>query len=449
MLYNSIVGFISSFTKQKGVDAKLKSSIYSRLIKGGAWSLLGNICSKGILLLSTIIVSHILGKIGYGQYSIIRTTIFMFIALASVGVGATTTKYISQHRDNNIQKAYNIYVVASIFAIIFGFITSIAICYFSGWISLSQLNAPYLSDSIKYGAVLLFFCTLNGAQSGTLAGFEDFKSIAKNSLISSVIEIVSITVFTIIWGLNGALIGSGIAYMVLTILNNRQINTYFKDRVRKSIKNIKKDEISIIWYFGVPAALCNLMVIVALWITRTFLVRETNFGEIAIYNAADQIRAFILFIPTSLSAIILPVLTNIKHSKEQNSYNQVLSLNIIVNISISAFVALLICILSKPILHLWGNEYNDIIPLIILAVSAIFSSFATVVGQAIASQGKMWIGFICNLIWAVIVVVLSIAFVRNGLGAKGLALAILIAYIAHGMYQYAILKTLLKKQIYN
>lgn len=418
----------------------LQSPVGARLLKGGFWSLAGNVLSKGLVLLSTIAIAHILGKTGYGEYSMIRTTIFMFIALASVGVGATTTKYISQYRNSDIQKAYNIYVVSSIFSIIFGLLTSILIFIFAGWIATNQLDAPYLSESICYGALLMFFCTVNGAQNGALSGFENFKDIAINSFISSIVEICMICILALRWGINGALIGSGIGYVVLTIINHRSINRNFSSLVQLNIKQIKKDDVSVIWKFGVPAALCNVLVLFALWISRAYLVRETNFGEVAIYNAADQVKTFILFIPTALSVIILPILTNVKHTSDTNTYNSLLRYNIFVNVGISLIIALIVCLLANPILSLWGNGFEEPLPLIILSLSAIFSSFATVIGQAIASQGKMWTGFMFNLIWAALVVGLAYYFIARGMGATGLALSILCAYILHGLYQYVYLK---------
>ncbi|MBD5267002.1 MAG: oligosaccharide flippase family protein [Bacteroides sp.] len=421
------------------------SPIGKRLLTGGFWSLSGNIVSKAILLLSTIVVAHILGKNGYGEYSIIRTTIFMFIALASVGVGATTTKYISQYRDSDIQKAYNIYLVSAIFSIVFGVITAIIVIILSQWIAADQLNAPYLSDSIKYGALLLFFCTINGAQSGALAGFENFKEVAKNTCISSLVEIVLISVLAFFYGINGALVGSAGGYIVLTAINYLSIRKHFDGCARTKVSDIRRDEFRTVWVFGVPAALCNLLVICALWMSRTYLVQETNFGEIAIYNAADQVNSIIVFVPSSLGAILLPILTNIKHTDSKGNYNIMLKYNIMSNIGISLMLAIPIICLSKPILHLWGPDFDNTLPLIILSASSIFSSFAMVVGQAIASQGKMWAGFLCNLIWALLVVVISHVFIRRGLGATGLAMAILIAYALHGMYQYVYLRYCLLK----
>lgn len=369
----------------------------------------------------------------------------MFIALASLGVGSVTTKYISQYRSSDIQKAYNIYLISTVFSILFGFFTSVLVYFAAKWIATTQLNAPYLTDSIRYGALLLFFCTINGAQTGSLIGFESFKEIAINSFSASIIELIAVCLLAYYWGVNGALIGSAISYVFLSIVNNRIIKKTFGHSVKTNINLIRKEDLNTIWAFGVPAALCNLLIIFALWSSRTYLVRETNFGEIAIYNAADQIKTFILFIPIALSSLVLPILTNVKHTGSREQYNKVLNYNIAVNVGISSVVAIIVIIFANKILNLWGKSFDDSKPLIILAISAIFSAFATVVGQSIASQGKMWAGFICNLIWAAIVIIFSRFFIGIGMGATGLALSILIAYILHSIYQYVYLKGWLMK----
>ena len=429
------------------VQRVANSPIGSRIASGSFWSLSGNVMSKGVLLLSSIIVAHILGRSEYGAYSTIRTTIFLFFTLASVGVGSLTTKYVSQFRESNLQKAYNIYVVSTLFSVIFGLATIGLIAFTSTWIATSQLDDPSLASSLNYGAILLFFCTLNAAQAGTLTGFEDFRHIAQNTLISSIVETVSIALMAMEWGINGAIIGSAGGYIVLTIINHYYIKKHFGNRVSFKFKEVNKDEIEVIWVFGIPAALCNVLVLLALWLSRTYLVRETSFGEVAIYNVADQIKTMVLFIPMTLSTILLPILTSVKYgSKDGAAYNKILKYNILINVGITFCIGLILSVLANPILSLWGKGFDRPAPLIILCGSAVFASFATVVGQAIASQGKMWAGFVCNLIWSVLVLSLSFLFIKKGYGATGLALAIMIAYFIHGIYQYAYLKYLLRHQ---
>ncbi len=421
------------------------NEIAARLLNGGFWSLAGAISSKLVILLTSIIVAHILGKIQYGEYSIIRTTIFMFIAFASLGVGAASTKYIAQYRNFDLQKAYNTYLVTSVFSTVFGIITAIVVFFTAEGIATEQLNEPNISIAIQCGAVLLMFCTVNGSQSGALAGFEDFKHIALNNFISSILELICVFIGAIYFCVEGAILGSGIGYVLLTILNHLSISKHFKKYELCGWRRLKLGDFRIIWEFGLPAALCNLLVIFALWYSRTYLVKLGGFGEIAIYNVADQIKALILFIPGALSQMILPMLTNIRANGQIGTYNKIFSYNVIINVVISTVLSIVIGLLAPFILGLWGESFVEPLPLILLAASTIFSSFATVVGQAIASQGKMWMGLLCNLIWSTIVLALSLIFVNNGLGATGLALAILISYVIHGGYQYVYLRYYLLK----
>lgn len=422
-----------------------QSPLAKRLIMGGVWSLSGNIASKGILLLTTILVAQVLGKNDYGQYSLIRTTIFMFIAFASVGVGATATKYIAQYREKDIQRAYNIYIISSIFSLIFGVITSITLILLSKEIATSQLDAPDLSRAIVWGAILLFFCTINGAQAGALSGFENFKEIARNSFFSSIIELIAILLLAYYYGVIGAIIGSGIGYIVLTITNHISIRRNFINKVIFRWELLSRNDLRTIFVFGIPSALSTLAVIFALWYIKTLLAKNSGFDQVADFNAADQIKSFILFIPAALAQIILPIITNLKENSSKKNYLKVLYVNIIINITISAFLAIIIIAFSSQIISLYGSEFRESSTLILLALSTIFSSFATVVGLGIASQGKMWAGFFFNLIWCAMVISFSTIFLIKGYGAIGLALSILIAYIIHSLYQFIYLRYFLVK----
>ena len=53
------------------------------------------------------------------------------------------------------------------------------------------------------------------------------------------------------------------------------------------------------------------------WIIRTMLVRNTSFSELAIYEAADQWKTIILFIPTAVSQIVLPILSSIVNEDQK------------------------------------------------------------------------------------------------------------------------------------
>ena len=113
--------------------------------------------------------------------------------------------------------------------------------------------------------------------------------------------------------------------------------------------------------------------------------------------------------------------------------------------SIAGVIALFVMVFSRFILGLWGSEFERPIILILLAASTIFSAFANVVGLAIASQGKMWVGFMFNLLWSIFIIVFSIYFINAGYGATGIAIAMLISYVIHSILQYIYLQLILRK----
>ncbi len=66
-----------------------------------------------------------------------------------------------------------------------------------------------------------------------------------------------------------------------------------------------------------------------------------------------------------------------------------------------------------------------------MLLTAVLQAINAVLGQVIASKGKMWDGFILNLCWALIISITALLFIKNNLGAIGLSIAVLISYISH------------------
>ena len=70
-----------------------------------------------------------------------------------------------------------------------------------------------------------------------------------------------------------------------------------------------------------------------------------------------------------------------------------------------------------------------------------FITVNNVIGQAIASQGKMWLGFYVNLIWAIVLLISCyMLVVIFPMGAVGISLAYLISYITHTIVQFIYIK---------
>ena len=163
----------------------------------------------------------------------------------------------------------------------------------------------------------------------------------------------------------------------------------------------------------------------------------------AIYEAAEQWRVIILFVPVAVGQIVLPILSSIVND-DNRKYWKVLKINILINLVVSLVIVLLVALFSRYIMSAYGEGFDDTTTLIVLSSSAIFSAVSNVVGSAIASRAKMWVGFIFNMIWAILVIAFTKIFLGMGYGALAIALSFLCSYILHTIISYVYLKVTLK-----
>jgi len=405
--------------------------IRSRVARISFWALLGSVISKGFLLVSSVIIARIIGKVHFGEYSIIQSTLSFFAVFAGFSLGTASTKYVAEFRDTDKSKTGSIIASSSLVALIFGLVFSIVLLLASSFVSVSLIGSGNLSGQLKLASAILLLNAINGAVTGALAGFEDFKSIAKISILTGVVTLVGQTLLVLTLGLPGAFVG-----LIAAFLAQYLSGLFFL--VRKCRKygislslSRPLGNLSYLWRFSLPSVLGAIIVSMTLWVSNLFLVRNGNgLNEMAVYNAAAQWQNIILFIPVAISQISLPLFSNMKNDLFR--FTKLIRYNILLNFSICLILAVLFSLFSGIIMRSYGSDFsNGSVVLIILAAAAILNSVNMVIGQIIAGLGKMWAGLFINLIWAAFFLSLSHYFISSGKGAKGLAEAMLIAYIAH------------------
>lgn len=422
-----------------------KSDIGHRMAAGAFWSMIGTALSKVLVLIGGMICARILGKEGFGEFGMIRSTISMFVVFGTAGLGLTATKHIAEFRRSAKEKIASIYLLTNGFAIISGGIVVILILVLSNYLVNNTLNTPQLLTSLRFGALLLFVTVLNGAQFGTLSGFENFKAIAQNNIIGGIAETLFMLIGAYYYGVEGAVLGFGMGFVFLFIANHCSINTTFKNYGIKIDRNqFNRQDLKLLYKFSLPAMLSSLLVTPVMWGIRAILVNHENYGELANFEIATQWRLIILFIPSAVGQIVLPILSSINTSDTQKFW-KVLKYNIMINVCISFSIAVLVCVCSPLIVSFYGSDFTNPYPLIILSFSTIFSSIAGVVGMSIQSRAKIWSGLMFNLLWAIMVGYLSYLFVNKGYGATGLSLGILISYIIHSSLQLLYLMIIFNK----
>lgn len=422
-----------------------KSPLGYRLAKGAFWSFAGAIIARGLGLASSYIVARLLGKEVFGELGILQSTVGMFQVFAGFGLGLTATKYVSEFRVSNPGRAGRIICLSEVVAAATGLIVAGFLFAYAPWLAVHTLAASHLDGFLRIGALLIFLGAMNGAQTGTLAGFELFGTIARINLIVGLATFPLTLAGAYMYKLEGVVWGLAVSMGLNWYLNYRATKAQ-AHREGISLTYMQCwNEWRIIFGFSLPTVLQSIMIGPVTWACNTILVNQPNgYAEMGIFNAANQWRNAILFLPAAMGSIVLPVLSDLQSQNDRGRYNKVVLYNVCFNGGISLLIASIIAVLAPIIMSTYGPGFSEgTSVLIISAFSAVFVAANGVVGNAIASEGKMWWGFLFNVLWAIALFAGAYSLIPV-FGAKGLASAFFIAYLFHSIWQGWYLKEIIK-----
>lgn len=404
-----------------------QSDLARRMFHGAFWSFSGTAMGKLCLLVAGVLCAHLLKQEVFGQLGMIRSTLNIFIVFGASGIGVTATKLISTYRTNDIPRLLRMTRLTFRLAWVMALVLMVFCFVLARPIARHILHAEHLTFELQIASVLLLFSILYGVQNGVLTGLEQFKIMARNTFVGSLLEAVLMVAGAYFWGLTGAIVGLGIGLGALFWVNQLSIKKHYAQYVVGEMQPTHTpNDWSMLLNDCIPATLSALMVTPTFWGIRTILLQHDGYNSLALFEAADQWKVMMLFIPTAISQMVLPILTSIRQQRQQ--FRHVLLANIALIVGISSMITLLVLLLGGPIMQLYGKGFSDKMPLVYLALSNIFSAYSNIIEMSIYSKNKMWQAFVINLFWAIALLISAYGLVERGLNATGIALAVLIAY---------------------
>jgi O-antigen/teichoic acid export membrane protein len=410
-------------------------SLRARFAVGAFWSVAGAVISRGFLLVASILCARFLGKDGFGALGIIQSTAGMFGAFAGLGLGLTATKYVSELRRQDSARAGRILALSGAAALVSGSVITVLLILAAPYLAQHVLGNPQLVVPLAIGSGLVFFGALNGTQTGALAGFEAFQSIAQVGVIGGVLSLPVIVLGVWHYGLTGAVWGSVVAMAINWGLNQRALRTECTKAAISYEFGDCRQELSVLHRFSLPALLGSTLVVSGIWVCNALLARQPQgYAELGLYAAADKWRVSIVFVPSYVSAMVMPVLSNLHGEGDKAGFRKVLRTNFKLNGGLALGLAAPIAVFAGPIMQVYGNAFRGgRMVLVVLAYSAIVEAFSAVQVQPLVAAHKMWWRFGYELSFVVLLVGLACALIPM-CGALGLAAAYGFAYSCTSLF---------------
>ena len=413
------------------------SSLGGRLARGTFWTLGGAVISRGLGLLSSIILARLLGKIAFGELGTIQSTVGLFGTFAGLGIGITATKYVAELRELESARCGRVIGFSLSAALVGGALAGVGLLGFGGWLATHTLAAPQLAPLLRAGAGLVVLSALQGAYLGALMGFAACKHAACVKW-GCTLAGVPLTVVATIWaGLTGTVwalilqtaIGCALGHWVLA-----------KEMVKAKMKisfSLSAHEWRMLWRFTLPVFCSTMLATPAAWFARTLLVNQpSGYAEAALVSAANQWMHLVNFLPWTMGGVLVPIFANLYATQRRADFMKLLRHNLVLNAGVGLAVAGPLILFAPLILGFYGPGFHEGFSIFTLTmICGVFIALNNLFSRAMQSSGRTWIDLISNGLWAVVVVVACWPLILRYQGL-GLVIAQTIAAVVQLVWQW-------------
>lgn len=388
------------------VSLFIKQKINSKLFRDSFWAVFGNGIGNALMLLSGIIIARLLGKDLYGEYGIVKTTMFYIASFATLGLGVTSTKYIASLISQNSTHVGNVIRDSMHITLLFSGLIAFVLFLSSSFLA-NFLNEASLAIAFKTLAIIIIFKAITTTQIGILAGFKKFKTIAVNSVCSGLAMFVLSIPLTYVFGLKGSLLTLLLSQMFNTLINFYSVRK--ESRITPMAKNVsyKKELI----FFSFPVALQESSFTICNWVAIMMLTKYSSLGEVGVYTASAQWNSIITMIPGLLVNVVLSYLSGSVNAKRQ--HEKTLKLMLCINFATTIFPFVIVYILANYIASFYGESFGEMSSVLrVLTFSTILEACSSVYKSELLALGKTWLLFSIRFVRDLILV-LSVFMLLN------------------------------------
>jgi O-antigen/teichoic acid export membrane protein len=379
-------------------------------------------------LVAAVATARILGQSGFGQLTLVRSTVLMLGALAGSGLGLAATTHVAELRENDPSRAGRMVGLLTNAALVLG-----TPAFFGCWVFARPLAAwlspePGLEPALRAGAVLLLVGAFSGVLSGALIGLEAFRSGARLLVLEGVLGLFLIPAGAWVAGVTGAVMGSVLAALVALPFKQATLARHLRSAGIVVVRWHAAGEWRGLTRLALPATLLGFCVQPFEWWARVELARPSGgLGELGLFAAAFSWGNAVIFLPAQVTGPALPILTHTAAAGDRAALGRLLRSLALVTAALSAGVALPLMLLARPIMSAYGAGFAAGAPVLLVVLAAYcVAPFSGLFRSILASTGRMWWQLAHSVIWGV--ALLAAFGVLSTRGALGLALSYLVAY---------------------
>ncbi len=398
------------------------------LVKGAGIAFVGILLAKMLAYTYRIIIARYYGPADYGLFSIGVAVFTIFSVIAMMGLNNAIvhyTAYFRSKRDDSRTKGVIMFSFKVVMPV--SVLLTALLFLFSDLIADVFFHTAELATVLRIFSLALPFYSLVLIGSVVFVGFQKNKyQVYSDNVVSNVLKIVFLVAFS---AMGLGMMGIVSSWLAATIVAG-VLSVYYIYRVFPGMKGTKPVYTNReIFTYALPLFFSNVMLVVFSYTDIILLGYFPNvtMAGVGIYSAGVTIAQLLTIITIALTALFLPILTELHTSNQRegfnNMYRTVTRWAFFVN-----FPALLMMIFfSRQIINIFfGSEFvSGSIALILLGTGYLLFSISTIPFLLLNSIRKTRVVFYVTAIALLFSVVLNVLLIP-AYGIEGAATSVVI-----------------------
>lgn len=290
-----------------------------------------------------------------------------------------------------------------------------------------RLGGTDTSGAMGIAALIMGVEIVSGGAMGVLAGFEDYRSIGRVSVLSGVMMLAASIALALRSGVTGAITGLALASgarlfgLVWAVIGHCKARGLKLD-VTKGIA-----EIGILRTFSLPLVLSTAVVGPVMWYAQFLLgVQPNGLDALGLFGAAMRLQSIPMFLGLALGLPMVPILASAR--KGQSTWFD--HINLMISWAPGVLIALPVLAFPELLGILFGPEFRSPEATRTASIVMFFglvNLYKQGLGRVIIARGRVRLSVVSNGVWAVVVLSLAPFAVQHG--SAGLAWSLVVAYL--------------------
>jgi O-antigen/teichoic acid export membrane protein len=333
------------------------ASLARRFAAGMSWTVAGTLFRQAANFSVGIYLARVLGIADFGKFAVIQSTIVMLAGFGQAGIGLSATRQIAAMRSSDRLRTGSTIGFALTFTAAIASVLSLLLIFFSLPIESALLPGSELSAELRVAGVWILFELVNLVQFRVLAGLEAFRGGAIINVWQSIL--LPVAVAGALWGgVKGALAGMACASLMSCVVGqvvlDRECSRF---GIEISFRNMWQERgilrmSSMVWLSSIAMNITN-------WLLGILLVRHpAGIVEFSLYNAAGRFQSVLLFLPTRIFEVSIPVLSNLHSTGDRAGFRRSLAYAGSVTFAFSAAVSMLMALFAERLMSWYGTDFT-------------------------------------------------------------------------------------------